>query len=48
MRTYYIYNYQTDEFLGEIKADSIIQAEIKASGIFNIDSENVYAFTKKR
>ncbi len=47
MRTYYIYDYQTDEFLGEVKADSIIQAEIKASGIFNIDSEQLYAFTEK-
>ncbi len=47
MKTYYIYNYQTDEFLGEVKADSIIQAEIKASGIYNIESENVCAFSEK-
>ncbi len=44
MKTYYVYNYQIDEFLGEVKADSIIQAEIKASGIYNIESENVCAF----
>ena len=39
MNTYYVYNYQTDEFLAEVKADTVIQAEIKVAGMFNIDSE---------
>ena len=47
MNTYYVYNYQTDEFLTEVRADNVIQAEIKVAGMFNIDSEDVYAFTEK-
>lgn len=47
MNTYYVYNYQTDEFLAEVEADNVIQAEIKVAGMFNIDSEDVYAFTEK-
>ncbi len=48
MKTYYVYNYQTDEFLAEVKADNVIQAEIKVAGMFNLDSENVYAFSEKQ
>lgn len=47
MKTYYVYNYQTDEFLAEVKANSVIQAEIKAAEMFNLNSKNVYAFTEK-
>lgn len=47
MKTYYVYNYQTDELLAEVKADNVIQAEITVAGMFDIDSENVYAFTEK-
>lgn len=47
MTTNYVYNYQTDEFLAEVRADNVIQVEIKVAGMFNIDSEDVYAFTEK-
>ncbi len=47
MDTYYVYDYQTDELLAVVNADSVISAEIKVAGMFNIDSEQVYAFTEK-
>lgn len=47
MTTYYVYNYQTDGFLAEVKANNVIHAEIKVSEMFNIDSEDVYAFTER-
>ncbi|MCM1200254.1 MAG: hypothetical protein NC548_31230 [Lachnospiraceae bacterium] len=47
MKTYYIYNNQTDEFLGEVMAVSIIDAEIKASAKFDVYSDELYAFSEK-
>ena len=49
MRTYYIYNILTDEFLGEVTASSITSAELKALKTLNIEisSEYVAAFTEK-
>jgi len=46
MRTYYIYNAEVDhtEYLGEVKANSIIDAELKASKELNTKCE-VYALT---
>lgn len=47
MKTYYIYNQYTDEFIGELKADSILNAELKAYNAFGIGGEDVYALTTK-
>lgn len=49
MKTYYIYNISTDEFLGEVKATSVLSAELKAieTLTLNIPSEYVAAFTEK-
>lgn len=45
MRKYDIYNQQTDELIGQVEATSVISAEIKASELFNMTSDNVYALT---
>ena len=49
MKTYYIYNIATDEFIGEVKADSINTAELKAIKALNItfNSDLVAAFTER-
>lgn len=46
MKTYNIYDMQTNELIGEVKAASIIDAEIKASAIFARYSNEIYALTK--
>ena len=46
MKTYNIYDMQTDELIGEVKASSIVDAEIKASTIFDRYSNEIYALTK--
>jgi len=45
MKTYYIYNQYSDEYIGELKADSILDAELKSFGIFGIGGEDIYALT---
>lgn len=47
MKTYYIYNFQTDEFICEVRAWSIVDAEIRACKQLNIGSDDVYAFTER-
>ena len=48
MREYNIYNMQTDEYIGTVKANSINDAEYKASGIFTeLGSDELYALTKE-
>lgn len=48
MRTYYIYNIATDEYLGEVIASDTLSAEFKACGMFDeIPSEYLLAFTEK-
>lgn len=47
MKIYYIYNNQTDEFIGEIKAFNITDAEIRASAKFDKYSDEIYAFSEK-
>ena len=47
MRTYNIYNMQNNELIGEVKASSVTDAEIKASEEFNIGSLELYALTKE-
>ena len=42
--TYYIYNAETDEFLGKVTARSITDAELKAGAQLNTCCE-VYALT---
>lgn len=45
MKTYYIYNQYTDEYIGELKASSILDAEIKTWEIFGIGTDDVYALS---
>ena len=54
MKTYNIYNTQTDEFLGTVVAKSIEEAEIKGQGLTTVTHindigyvPNVYALTKE-
>lgn len=49
MTTYYIYNIANDEYLGEVKASSVEEAEIKAIKELKITirSDYVAAFTEK-
>ena len=46
MKTYTIYNMNTDEVIGEVKANNVVNAEIKASEKFDIASDEIYALTK--
>ena len=47
MKTYYIYDFQTNEFLCELKSFSIVDAEVKACIQLNKGSEDIYALTEK-
>lgn len=49
MKTFYIYNITTDEYIGEVKADSVLSAELKAIKELNItfNSDYVAAFSEK-
>lgn len=49
MKTYYIYDITTDEYLGEIKAYTVTGAEQKAAGTIakHIDTNNIAAFSEK-
>ena len=47
MRTYYIYNIYTDEYIGELEASSVLDAEFKAWDVFGVCTDDVYAFTEK-
>lgn len=44
MKTYYIYNAETDEYLGKVEAGSITAAELKAGAQLGTSCE-VYALT---
>lgn len=48
MKTYYIYDFQTDEELCEIRAWSIIDAEVRACVLLNRGSGEVVAFTERQ
>ena len=49
MKTYYIYNITTDEYIGEVKATNVDSAELKAITELKItfSSDYVAAFTEK-
>ena len=47
MKTYYIYDFQTYEELCEIRAWSIVDAEIRACVLLNRGSDEVVAFTER-
>ena len=49
MRTYYIYNIATDEYIGTVEANTISGAERKAAGTIarEIDSEYIAAYSEK-
>lgn len=47
MKTYYIYDFQTDEFICEVRAWSIVDAEIRACKELNKGSDDVYAFSER-
>lgn len=46
MKNYTIYNMNTDEEIGEVKANSIVDAELKACAKYNVGSLEIYALTK--
>jgi hypothetical protein len=52
MKTYYIYNIITDEFLGTVKASDSIQAELKALDEIEktslLDSVYIAAFSERQ
>jgi len=43
MKIYMIYDMQTDEIIGAVEAENILDAERKASEKFNIASDQLYA-----
>jgi len=45
MKTYDIYDMQTDDYIGMVEASSVIEAEIIASETFNKASDQLYALT---
>ena len=51
MKTYYIYEFQSDEFIGTIEANSISEAEkkaqIKFSEFCDPKSDNLVAFSER-
>ena len=47
MKTYNIYDIQTDELIGEVEANDVVSAEIKASEKFDRYSDEIYAFSKE-
>lgn len=47
MKTYYNYNIYTDEYIGELKASSVLDAEFKTWDVFGVCTDDVYAFTEK-
>lgn len=48
MKTYYIYNIATDEYIGKVEALSVADAELKAIKILDIkfNSDWIAAFTE--
>lgn len=49
MKTYEIFNLNTDEKLGEVIAENVIKAEYKACGIWKeVPSNLIAAFTKEQ
>lgn len=49
MKTYYIYNIATDEYIGTVEANTITGAEQKAAGTIakDIDTNLIAAFSEK-
>ena len=47
MKIYVVYDIDTDEVIGEVEANNVISAEIKASEIFGRYSDEIYAFNKE-
>ncbi len=47
MKTYYIYDMQTDECIYKVRAWSIVDAEVRACIDLNKGSEDLYALTEE-
>lgn len=47
MKTYNIYDMQTDELIGQVEAVDIIKAEYKACEVFDKGSNDIYALTEE-
>lgn len=45
MQTYYIFDEQTEEFVGEVLATSILDAELTAAELFESTSNQMYALS---
>lgn len=46
MKTYYVYDFQTNELICTMEASSVTEAEIKACVEYNKGSDDVYAFSE--
>ena len=47
MKTYYIYDMQTNEEIGQMRAFSIVDAEVKYCVQFNKGSDDIYALSER-
>ena len=47
MKTYYIYDMQTNEEIGKIRAFSVVDAEVKYCVQFNKGSDDIYALSER-
>ena len=47
MKTYFIYDMNTEELLGTVETTSIESAERKASELFNYESNKLFALTER-
>ena len=47
MKTYYIYDTQTDKLIYEVRAWSVVDAEIREIQALNKGSDDIYALSDK-
>lgn len=47
MKTYFIYDMNTEKLLGTVETTSIESAERKASELFNYESNKLFALTER-
>lgn len=47
MKTYYVYDTQSDDLICKVEASSVVEAEIMTCIKYNKSSESVYAFSEE-
>lgn len=47
MKTFYIYDMQTDNLIGTVEAANVISAERKACEKYNTGSDEIYALSER-